>query len=567
MENDYYTEIRNTEVIIMGSPIIPIELDVEDISYGENATVNVTLGFGVTGNVTINLDGVNLTVLELDNGFASLNLTGLAGGIHDVMVYYYSDDGNFAANNATKSFRVNPIASSIIVKSQNGYYNSPIAVNVTVLPVDATGKVIITIADIFGETLNITDSNNLSAVISKLNAGNYTIEAFYTGDRNYTFSYDNTTIEIKAINLTASVDVTNATDVNVTFTINVPYDFKGKVNITVGNVSEVYDIEGSCQVGFVKLDVGNKTAVLRFYDDGNYLEDVVESNFTVSSSKDVPVKPVIPDPVNPFNAISIKSDNTIRGFNSPYDYQAAFLDSEGNALINSEVLFIVNNVTYSVITNASGIAQLKESKLPVGVYNITAVNLNTLENETRELKIVERIVERSDMTMEFFDGSYYVVKVIGDDGNIAPKGEVISIRVNGVSYPCKVDKNGLARLKINLNPKTYIITAEYKTYTQTNKLVVKQTLKLVKKTVKVKKGKKVVLMAKLKWENGKAIKGKKIVFNFKDKKYVKYTNKKGVAKVIIKKKKILKKLKKGRKYRFIATYRTNIVKGWVKVKK
>ena len=94
----------------------------------------------------------------------------------------------------------------------------------------------------------------------------------------------------------------------------------------------------------------------------------------------------------------------------------------------------------------------------------------------------------------------------------------------------------------------------------------KQTLKLVKKTITVKKGKKLVLKATLKWSNGKAIKGKKIVFKLAGKKYSAKTNSKGLAKVTIKGK-ITKKLKKGKKYKYSATYISNVVKGSVKVKK
>lgn len=103
-------------------------------------------------------------------------------------------------------------------------------------------------------------------------------------------------------------------------------------------------------------------------------------------------------------------------------------------------------------------------------------------------------------------------------------------------------------------------------FNTTNKIVVKQTLKLVKKTIKIKKGQKLVLQAKLKWSNGKAIKGKKIVFKFKGKKYNAKTNSKGIAKVTIKSK-VTKKVKKGKTYKYSATYKTNTVKGKVKIKK
>ena len=155
--------------------------------------------------------------------------------------------------------------------------------------------------------------------------------------------------------------------------------------------------------------------------------------------------------------------------------------------------------------------------------------------------------------MDFTDGSKFVVKVIGDDGNIAPEGEIIDITANGVHYVAKVDKKGYASLTIKLLPKKYTITTEYKGFKTFNKLVVKQILKAVKKTTKVKKGKKLVLKATLKWSNGKAIKGKVIKFKFKGKTYKAKTNKKGLAKVTIKKK-VTKKLKKGKKYKATIIY-------------
>jgi len=94
----------------------------------------------------------------------------------------------------------------------------------------------------------------------------------------------------------------------------------------------------------------------------------------------------------------------------------------------------------------------------------------------------------------------------------------------------------------------------------------KDKIKLTLKKVKVKKSaKKLVLRATLKI-NGKAVKGKKITFKFKGKKYKAKTNKKGVAKVTIKKK-VLKKLKVGKKVKYQATYGKVTKKYTVKVKR
>lgn len=143
--------------------------------------------------------------------------------------------------------------------------------------------------------------------------------------------------------------------------------------------------------------------------------------------------------------------------------------------------------------------------------------------------------------------------------------------------------NGKGSLSLTgLKAGTYTVTATYKsngifadsTKTKTFKVTSKpvtpakkaNVIKLTLKKVKIKKSaKKLVLKATLKI-NGKAVKGKKVIFKFKGKKYTGKTNKKGVVKVTIKKK-VLKKLKVGKKVTYSAKYSTKTVKKTVKVKK
>ena len=91
-------------------------------------------------------------------------------------------------------------------------------------------------------------------------------------------------------------------------------------------------------------------------------------------------------------------------------------------------------------------------------------------------------------------------------------------------------------------------------------------VKLTLKKVSVKRSaKKLVLTATLKI-NGKLVKGKTLKFKFKNKVYKAKTNKKGIAKVTIKKS-VLKKLKKGKKVTYPVSYGKNVKKITVKVKK
>ena len=152
--------------------------------------------------------------------------------------------------------------------------------------------------------------------------------------------------------------------------------------------------------------------------------------------------------------------------------------------------------------------------------------------------------------MYYLDGSTFNAKVVGDDGEPV-SGETVVMKVNGVTYKVKTDKNGIAKLPIRLKPKTYTITSTYNGKTVKNTIKVKQVLTL--KTVKVKRSaKKLVLTATLK-EGKKPLKGKKLIFIFEGKKYTAKTNKEGVAKVTIKMS-VLKKLKVGKKVKYQVKY-------------
>ena len=170
----------------------------------------------------------------------------------------------------------------------------------------------------------------------------------------------------------------------------------------------------------------------------------------------------------------------------------------------------------------------------------------------------------NDLTA-YYNKVSYSVTVYGADGKLA-SGVLVTFKINGKNVAtAKTNAKGVATVKLSQVPKTYKITSEALGKSVTKKLTVKQVLTL--KKVKVKKSaKKLVLTATLK-EGKKAIKGKKITFKFKGKKVKTVrTNKKGIAKVTVKKS-VLKKLKKGKKVTYQATYLKDVVKRTVKVKK
>ena len=181
------------------------------------------------------------------------------------------------------------------------------------------------------------------------------------------------------------------------------------------------------------------------------------------------------------------------------------------------------------------------------------------------LSIQKPIIKAANANVIYTDGSLYKVQITGIDKDLIVAGDTVTFKIaNKVIGTGKLDKNGYASVKITQIPGSYKITAQYKKASVTKTLTVKHVLKLQK--VKVKRSaKKLVIKATLSKVNGKYLKGKKITLKFNGKKLTAKTNKKGVAKFTVKKS-ILKKLKKGKKVKYQATYLKDTVKYTVKVK-
>ena len=217
--------------------------------------------------------------------------------------------------------------------------------------------------------------------------------------------------------------------------------------------------------------------------------------------------------------------------------------------------------------------------LPVGNY-VAEVTLNAT-NATANIVVKSTNPASSNESVVNGDNGFET-KLIDSEGKPLANTDVTFI-VDGKKVTKKTDANGVAKLTkaeigaegvqhnvTVVNP----VTGETVSYnvslskSNTVKPVVKQkiVLKAVKKTIKIKKSaKKLVVKATLKI-NGKKVKGKVIKFKFKGKTYKAKTNKKGVAKVTIKKK-VIKKLKKGKKYTVKITYGKKSAKTIVKVRK
>ena len=218
----------------------------------------------------------------------------------------------------------------------------------------------------------------------------------------------------------------------------------------------------------------------------------------------------------------------------------------------------------------NGIATLTLSKLTVGEYTII-IEYEGDENYTNvsinsTFKIIAPIQSNTNVNMFYLEGSTYSVRVYDSECKFS-SGMKVQFTINGKTYTVTTNSNGWATLNLNIKtlvPKTYTITASYAGYSVKNTVKVKQIIN-AKKTTTVKKTAK-QLKIKITLKGKTVLKNKSLKVKFKGKTYTIKTNKKGIAYFKLTKK-VIKKLKKSKTYRYAITYNKDTLNRYIKVKK
>ena len=369
----------------------------------------------------------------------------------------------------------------------------------------------------------ITDNKGIATIAPSLQSGSHNISIEVPG-------------KIVSNSTPTKIDVVDPTDVPITEDVSVSYSYNddGSINVEVNDRYDriVSNVEVKLTInGITYSAVTNDKGIANINPTrnvvGEYDVDVDVTGKTVTSSpKSIKVLPSQ-------TTSSIIAEDLTRAYNSQYDFKARLLDKNANPLKNKVVNFVINGNDYEITTDEYGYAYLRNT-LNVGSYQVTVENPATNEKSLRNVTIVSRITGNKDMTFDYSYSGTYKIRVYADNGQVVGAGESVTITVNGKQTTVKTDANGYASLKITgLLPKTYAVTAEYKDVKVSNKVVVKQVIKA--KNKKFKRYKLKTYTATLKTSKGKAIVGKKVIFKFNGKTYKVKTNKKGVAKITIKK--------------------------------
>ena len=437
--NDNYNAVGDSGKFSVAKVDSIIDVAVSDIKVGEDAVISVKLLSDATGSVTVTVNGKDYTETVV-NGVANVKVADLKAGTYDVAVKY-SGDNNYNAAVATSSFTVSKVDSTMDVTVNDIVFGGDLIVD-AVLPVDATGEVVITVN---GVDYHVSIENGkATGTISGLAAGDYTVAIKYVGDDKYTGVEVAENVNVAKAQpvlgvVIADVDYGNGFVIEATLTGVNSAPLNGNVIVTVnGKEYPVKVTDGKGIATGDKLAAGTYAFAAAWAGDDNYNIVTENGDFKVNkvdSAIDVAVSDI---KVGEDAVISVKLASDATG----------------------EVVITVNGEDYTAAIE-NGVASVTVSDLKAGDYTVavkyTGDNNYNEATGSAEFSVL-KITPEMDVTVEdiVFGEDLIVNAVLPVDAT----GEVV-ITVNGVDYHVAIE-NGEASVTVSgLEAGDYTVAVKY----------------------------------------------------------------------------------------------------------
>ena len=522
---------------------IELSLVSDDVYVGDAIGVQAVLPSSATGTVTFRLKD-SQQIITVSGETASAIFAGLGEGEYTVYATYSGDANYNPSEEVNVTFNV--VKKDVEFYVSDGWVSlgEDAEIYVYDLPDDATGNITYYINSFDPEVRDVDESLTLS----DLPIGKYSVRAVYSGDDKYNGNEATGDLEVY-YNLELEEDEFGYGDdalINITF----PEELNGMLGVIVdGNTSGAISanvVNGTAVFTLSNLTVGEHTLDLTYQGDKTF-----ETTATIT----------VTPKISSLDDLTT-GDNTIS------------LDLPSDATGNMTIYVDDNDPVVVEVVN--GTAKYDLNNLSAGEHEITVAYEGNYPSFStyKDVSVAKATPTASVNAPSSITAGQTVTIPINLPSDATG---VVLVDVDGKKYYADVAKGVASVAVAGLTAGNKVLTYKYlgdskyaaSTGSATLKVVApkaadKITLTLKKVTVK-RSAKKLVIKATLKI-NGKVVKGKKVTFKFKGKKYTAKTNAKGVAKITVKKS-VLKKLKKGKKVTYTATYGKTTAKKTVKVKK
>ena len=296
--DNHYVAAENSTVFKVDKVLANLKINVEDITFGENGLVIITLPSDIDGSVvTVNVNG-KVYPVTVENGFAKLPLRELDAGDYTISAVFAGNDKYLpGVSNALLTVSKADPALNVFISDVD--YDGAFNINVALTGVDAIGLNGDVIVTVNGKdyTVNVANGKgNISGV--KLAAGTYDFTAKFAGSDNYNDVSDSGNFKVNKVD--SAIDVA-VKDINVgedaVISVKLLSDATGSVTVTVNGEDYTETVvNGVANVKVADLKAGTYDVAVKYSGDNNYNAAVATSSFTVSkvdSTMDVTVNDIV----------------------------------------------------------------------------------------------------------------------------------------------------------------------------------------------------------------------------------------------------------------------------------
>ena len=426
--DNHYVAAENSTVFKVDKVLANLNIHVEDITFGENGLVIITLPSDIDGSiVTVNVNG-KVYPVTVENGFAKLPLRELNAGDYTISAVFAGND-KYLPGVSNALLTVSKADSALNVLISDVGYDGVFNINVALTGVDAiglNGNVIVTVNN-KDYSVNIVNGKG-TAVGVKLAAGTYDFTAAWAGNDNYNAVGDSGKFSVAKVDSIIDVAVSDIkVGEDAVISVKLLSDATGSVTVTVNGKDYTETVvNGVANVKVADLKAGTYDVAVKYSGDNNYNAAVATSSFTVSkvdSTMDVTVNDIV--------------------FGGDLIVDAVLPDDA-----TGEVVITVNGVDYHVsIENGKATGTI--SGLAAGDYTVTVKYVG--DDKYTGVEVAENVnVAKAQPVLgvviaDVDYGNGFVIEATLTGVNSAPLSGNVIVTVAGKEYTVKVtDGKGIA---------------------------------------------------------------------------------------------------------------------------
>ena len=419
--DNHYVAAENSTVFKVDKVLANLKINVEDITFGENGLVIITLPSDIDGSiVTVNVNG-KVYPVDIENGFGKLPLRELDAGDYTISAVFAGNDKYLpGVSNALLTVSKADPALNVLISDVG--YDGVFNINVALTGVDAiglNGNVIVTVNN-KDYSVNIVNGKG-TAVGVKLAAGTYDFTAAWAGNDNYNAVGDSGKFSVAKVDSIIDVAVSDIkVGEDAVISVKLLSDATGSVTVTVNGKDYTETVvNGVANVKVADLKAGTYDVAVKYSGDNNYNAAVATSSFTVSkvdSTMDVTVNDIV--------------------FGGDLIVDAVLPDDA-----TGEVVITVNGVDYHVsIENGKATGTI--SGLAAGDYTVTVKYVG--DDKYTGVEVAENVnVAKAQPVLgvviaDVDYGNGFVIEATLTGVNSAPLSGNVIVTVAGKEYTVKV---------------------------------------------------------------------------------------------------------------------------------